>query len=125
MNLQLLGPKTAPLSQASQPDALGVLPQVLPAATFEGLYVHVPFCFHKCHYCDFYSITRQSPERMTMFVDLLLGEARSWADRQAKIAAKTVFFGGGTPSLLPLDEMHRLLHGLREVFDFSATNEWT
>ena len=38
-------------------------------ARVEGLYVHVPFCFHKCHYCDFYSITRQTPERMALFVD--------------------------------------------------------
>ena len=34
-----------------------------------GLYVHVPFCFHKCHYCDFYSITRQTPQRMGQYVD--------------------------------------------------------
>src|SRR5262249_18823086 len=34
----------------------------LPATEVEALYVHIPFCFHKCHYCDFYSITHQSPE---------------------------------------------------------------
>jgi len=46
-----------------------------------GLYVHIPFCFHKCHYCDFYSITAQTPERMERFVELILREARMWKDR--------------------------------------------
>jgi len=83
----------------------------------------VPFCFHKCHYCDFYSITRQSPQRMTRFVDLLLDEARLWAT--ADVRPRTVFFGGGTPSLLPWDEMRRLIRGLRHCFDCSQCDEWT
>ena len=55
----------------------------LPEATVEGLYVHVPFCFHKCHYCDFYSITRQSEDRMERFVELLLAEAVLWVNARA------------------------------------------
>src|SRR3954468_1325401 len=98
-------------------------PRDLPRATIPGLYVHVPFCFHKCHYCDFYSITRQTPQPMTRFVDLMLREADMWADRN--VSPRTVFFGGGTPSLLPIDQMRRLIAGLRERFDFSALNEWT
>jgi oxygen-independent coproporphyrinogen-3 oxidase len=95
----------------------------LPTGPVHGLYVHVPFCFHKCHYCDFYSITNQSDERMERFVDRILAEAALWEKRDAK--PKTVFFGGGTPSLLPLDAMRRLLRGLRERFDLSHVNEWT
>jgi oxygen-independent coproporphyrinogen III oxidase len=53
----------------------------LPIAPIGGLYVHIPFCFHKCHYCDFYSITRQSPDRMARFVDLILREAELWEGR--------------------------------------------
>src|SRR3954465_19133 len=89
-------------------------PAQLPRAEVEGLYVHVPFCFHKCHYCDFYSITRQSAERMARFVDLALAEARAWTRQSLKIEPKTVFFGGGTPSLLPLPDMQRLIVGLRQ-----------
>src|SRR3954471_12600388 len=85
-------------------------PQDLPRAPIPGLYVHIPFCFHKCHYCDFYSITRQTPERMTRFVDLILREADMWADGDVK--PRTIFFGGGTPSLLPVDPMRRLITGL-------------
>src|ERR1051325_8644174 len=62
---------------------------------------------------------------MTKFVDLILTEARRWTDRPAKIRPKTVFFGGGTPSLLPLEDMHRLIRGLRAIFDFAELNEWT
>ncbi|HEX3357217.1 MAG TPA: radical SAM family heme chaperone HemW [Tepidisphaeraceae bacterium] len=98
-------------------------PRQLPRAVIPGLYVHIPFCFHKCHYCDFYSITRQTPERITRFVNLLLAEADMWAEMTVR--PKTVFFGGGTPSLLPIDQMHRLIQGLRERFDFSELNEWT
>jgi oxygen-independent coproporphyrinogen-3 oxidase len=98
----------------------------LPAEAAEGLYVHIPFCFHKCHYCDFYSITHQSDDRMGRFVDRLLTEARFWAERhRAAIRPRTIFFGGGTPTLLPIDQMVRLLTGLRHVFDLSAVDEWT
>src|SRR3954465_7970570 len=100
-------------------------PADLPPATVQGLYVHIPFCFHKCHYCDFYSITRQSPERMTRFVDLMLQEAQMWSNGPVEIRPKSIFFGGGTPSLLPLDAMNRLLTGLPRIFDLSEVSEWT
>src|SRR5436190_22418265 len=69
----------------------------LPAADVEGLYIHVPFCFHKCHYCDFYSITRQNEARMARFVELILAEADSWlaAEIGRRARPRTVFFGGG------------------------------
>jgi oxygen-independent coproporphyrinogen-3 oxidase len=99
----------------------------LPRAPIEGLYVHVPFCFHKCHYCDFYSITRQGEERMARFVALVLHEAEMChvAHPAAGRNLTTVFFGGGTPTLLPETLMSRLLAGLRERFDLSAVEEWT
>jgi oxygen-independent coproporphyrinogen-3 oxidase len=97
----------------------------LPATQVQSLYVHIPFCFHKCHYCDFYSITHQSPERMNRFVDLLLREAETWTQPPVTVRPKTIFFGGGTPTLLPIDAMSRLVAGLRERFDFSDVDEWT
>jgi oxygen-independent coproporphyrinogen-3 oxidase len=102
-------------------------PSKLPPIAIPGLYVHIPFCFHKCHYCDFYSITQQTPQRMSLYVDLLLSEAATWASRGRgpTVQPQTVFFGGGTPSLLPLAEMRRLIAGLRNMFDFSQTTEWT
>ena len=103
-----------------------ITPSRLPDVAIEGLYVHIPFCFHKCHYCDFYSITRQSPERMARYVDLLLAEATLWTTGSGpSVRPITVFFGGGTPTLLPIDEMRRLIGGLRERFDFGTVSEFT
>ena len=114
------------LDAVAAPDA-ALHPARLPGVEVEGLYVHIPFCFHKCHYCDFYSITRQTPERMERFVDLVLAEADFWTAASAGPTPRprTVFFGGGTPSLLPAGPMRRLIRGLRERFDFSALQEWT
>ncbi len=108
-------------------DPAQLSPSDLPRGNVDGLYVHIPFCFHKCHYCDFYSITRQSEERMTRFVDLILREADRWLqDRPGPTPCpRTVFFGGGTPSLLPAPAMSRLIAGLRQRFDFSGLEEWT
>jgi oxygen-independent coproporphyrinogen-3 oxidase len=109
------------------PFSADLRPQLLPAGDVEALYVHVPFCFHKCHYCDFYSITRQSPQRMTRYVDLVLREADRWTEDAEGPTARprTIFFGGGTPTLLPVAQMRRLILGLRERFDFSAASEFT
>ena len=98
-------------------------PEQLPRGAIQGLYMHVPFCFHKCHYCDFYSITRQTPDRMRRFVDLMLREARSWTASDA--TPSTVFIGGGTPTLLGLEDMQRLLWGVKQHIDLSAVDEWT
>ena len=94
-------------------------------AVVRSLYVHVPFCFHKCHYCDFYSITRQSPERMNAFVDRVLSELDGWASASVELPIETIFFGGGTPSLLPLEAMHRLLEGIAARMNLSGLVEWT
>ncbi len=113
-----------PLALATPP---ALDPARLPAGPVDGLYVHVPFCFHKCHYCDFYSITRQGEDRMARFVELLLAEAELWLGSAVGTSAKprTIFFGGGTPTLLPENLMAQLLQGLRARFDFGALEEWT
>ena len=104
--------------------ALTLQPAQLSRATVEGLYIHVPFCFHKCHYCDFYSITRQTTERMEKYVKLTLREAEIWGE-YGEIRPRTVFFGGGTPSLLPMRLMERLIGGLKERFELWGVHEWT
>jgi oxygen-independent coproporphyrinogen III oxidase len=101
------------------------LPNRWNGETAGGLYVHVPFCFHKCHYCDFYSITRQPRERMSGYVSRILREADQWEGKGVDFGFETVFFGGGTPTLLPLEEMRRLILGLKERFDLSKVKEWT
>ncbi len=113
-----------PLIATPDPALIERLPPNLPREAVCGLYVHVPFCAHKCHYCDFYSITRQSDDRMAAFVDRVLTEAARWPDA-ATLRLGTVFIGGGTPSLLPRVEMARLLTGLAEVLGLKAVREFT
>ncbi|HZL37350.1 MAG TPA: radical SAM family heme chaperone HemW [Tepidisphaeraceae bacterium] len=117
---------TLPMAAIS-PSHPNIHPASLPPANVQALYVHIPFCFHKCHYCDFYSITRQTPERMANFVELILREADLWtSDNKATSAPiRTIFFGGGTPSLLPLEAMRQLLQGIHQRFDLSELEEWT
>jgi oxygen-independent coproporphyrinogen-3 oxidase len=99
----------------------------LPDGPMSGLYVHVPFCFHKCHYCDFYSIVGQTPDRMARYVDRVLAEAALWSAARPNLPGQitTVFFGGGTPSLLPPPDMVRLITGLGSALGLSAVEEWT
>ena len=69
----------------------------LPEAEIEGLYVHAPFCFHKCHYCDFYSIV-DSRDRQGEFVRRIVEELGA-AERYLQSPLQTLFIGGGTPTL--------------------------
>jgi len=102
-------------------------PSALPPAHVPALYIHVPFCAHKCLYCDFYSLPAQPPQRLQRYVDLLLAEANLHARNSPRplLRPETVFIGGGTPTLLPLNSMRNLLRGLRQTFDLSLVNEWT
>lgn len=84
--------------------------------------MHVPFCFHKCHYCDFYSFV-DSRDRQSEFLDALLIELRALAPAAGRL--ETIFVGGGTPSLLRPDLWEKLLRELPVLFDLSAGPEFT
>jgi oxygen-independent coproporphyrinogen-3 oxidase len=92
------------------------------------LYVHIPFCHHICPYCSFY---KHKPTRGALadraFVDALLAEldhlTRSPFD--LTIRPTTIYFGGGTPSLLSTTLQRRLLDGFAERLDFTDLREWT
>lgn len=90
-----------------------------------GAYVHVPFCFHKCHYCDFYSIV-DSRDRQGVFTDRMIAELNAAAELlPARVSS--IFVGGGTPTLLEVAHWRRLLPVMHEtlqpVDDFEFTVE--
>lgn len=87
-------------------------------APVRSLYLHVPFCFHKCHYCDFYSIV-DTRDRQRAFTQRLIEEVRAQAVFAAGKPLATIFVGGGTPSLLHVDLWKELLAELGERFDLS------
>ena len=82
------------------------------------LYVHLPFCVHKCPYCDFFSVEGAGHDQAAL-VELVLEEARL----RAPELPRTVFLGGGTPSYLHPDTLAQLLDGLHDLTGFreSAT----
>ena len=73
-----------------------------------GLYIHVPYCLKKCNYCDFYSIGGSSTVS-DEYVDAVIKEIKKYGD----IKYKTVYFGGGTPSLLTPQQTERILKTIR------------
>jgi oxygen-independent coproporphyrinogen-3 oxidase len=89
------------------------------------LYVHVPFCEKKCHYCDFASW--ESPAvTQKKWLDVALKEIGKAGEGEfAGSKVSTIFFGGGTPSVVPVRYLEQLLDKLREHFDLSAVDEMT
>ena len=83
-----------------------------------GLYIHIPFCKKRCLYCDFFSTTLLA--RRKEYVDALL---REWEVRKSEIndPIRTVYFGGGTPSTLELEDIQRLIAAI----DLSSVEEVT
>ena len=89
-----------------------------------GIYVHVPFCDGKCPYCDFYSL-RGGEELMDRYTAALAKRIRRWAEEHGKKRIATVYFGGGTPSLLGAERLSALLTVVRECFDLAGDVEIT
>ncbi|MBQ9197113.1 MAG: radical SAM family heme chaperone HemW [Clostridia bacterium] len=89
-----------------------------------GLYVHIPFCARKCAYCDFASWAGRQAD-MPRYVDALCAEIEKRAGECGHPAADTVFFGGGTPSLLPPESYMKIARMLRNCFSIAPDAEWT
>lgn len=88
------------------------------------IYIHVPFCHRKCTYCAFFSKMESAKWRVGNYVDALIEEMRQRRGEQNH-PIKTVYFGGGTPSILPLVELERIVKALHECFDLSQVEEVT
>jgi len=94
-----------------------------------GIYIHIPFCDTKCGYCDFYSITDHSSRYK--FLEALLKEIRFYKTNQEKFTNlnkaefDTIYFGGGTPSLLTEAELAAIFEELYKHFTFSENCEIT
>lgn len=122
-----------PLPLGDPAPADGALPAdiVVDPATDFGVYLHVPFCRVRCGYCDFntYTASELRGARQDDFADTLVHEVRL-AGRVmdaagARRAASTVFFGGGTPTLLPPGDLARMLDAVRVEFGIADDAEVT
>jgi len=88
-----------------------------------GIYLHIPFCDTKCIYCDFYSITNQSNK--DRFIKALLKEIEYYAPLFNNHNFDTIFFGGGTPSLLEKADFELIFESLYKHYSISYTGEIT
>lgn len=97
-----------------------------------GLYIHVPFCKSKCRYCDFCSFPNPKEDRIDAYLGALCREIQSYGqeDHPYFEAARTrtvdtVYFGGGTPTLLSTDRLSRVMTAIKRVFSIADDAEIT
>ena len=90
-----------------------------------GLYLHLPFCLRKCLYCDFCSFPNQTPDTVHRYVTRLCDELVARAPSVHERPVDTVYFGGGTPTLLPAGEFDRLLDTIHRHYAVSEDAEIT
>lgn len=88
-----------------------------------GIYIHIPFCKRACHYCNFHFST--SLLLKNDFIGALLSEIELQRNYLGKAEIKTIYFGGGTPSLLSVNELGRIFEKLQAVFNIAAEAEIT
>lgn len=89
-----------------------------------SLYLHIPFCKVRCAYCDFNTYAGLD-DQIRPYVQALAAEVRGVGAAAARPAAHTVFFGGGTPSLLPLNDLAMVLTALSDSFALTPDAEIT
>ncbi|RKY93603.1 MAG: coproporphyrinogen III oxidase family protein [Ignavibacteriae bacterium] len=87
-------------------------------------YIHIPFCDHKCIYCDFYSVI--TTDTISSFLKSLKEEINFYGDRYSSNRIITsIFFGGGTPSLMEPGYLHEIISAVKENFNLKEDSETT
>lgn len=89
-----------------------------------GVYAHIPFCKSRCSYCDFATDVYQNSEVVERYVSALCSEIRHSAF-EIENPFETIYFGGGTPSLLSAGQLEKILNALYKKFSFETETEFT
>jgi len=87
----------------------------------KGLYVHIPFCEHICHYCDFVKRVPKNKEMIDTYLTALQNEIESYQDHFQSI--ETIYIGGGTPSMLDVQQLEHLFEVLKNIHPSEYTIE--
>ena len=88
-----------------------------------GLYLHIPFCKSKCVYCGFYSTVNQKD--VDKYVSFLIKEMALRCHETNDESIKTVYFGGGTPSLLQISQLQQIINNIKQHFSIEENAEMT
>ncbi|MCB0394539.1 MAG: radical SAM protein, partial [Bdellovibrionales bacterium] len=91
----------------------------------EGLYFHIPYCKQLCPYCDFPKYKLGKSLSFENYNDLLIREIDGFSDWLKSSKVRTIYFGGGTPSLFPITEYRRLFDHLKRYIDLGPVEEIT
>lgn len=89
-----------------------------------NIYIHVPFCIAKCNYCAFFSRACATPD-WEKYENDIISEINSWEKILGKICVPTIFFGGGTPSLMPVKTFDKIINTIKNKFNIYANCEIT
>lgn len=89
-----------------------------------NIYIHVPFCMSKCNYCAFFSHACAAPD-WKKFTNDICTEIKYWGQKLGKIDIPTIFFGGGTPSLMPTDAFDTIINAITHNFNLLPNAEIT
>ena len=89
-----------------------------------GLYIHVPFCKQRCHFCAFY-LTIHRESLVDDFLDALEKEIELYGQQLAAVPVSTIYFGGGTPTVLAPRQLVKMLEGIAKVFPVQSQVEIT
>lgn len=89
-----------------------------------NIYIHVPFCMSKCNYCAFFSRACENPD-WDQYTCGICNEIKYWGEKLGGIDIPTIFLGGGTPSLMPVATMEKILGEIRNNFNISDGAEIT
>ena len=90
-----------------------------------GLYIHIPFCKSKCRYCDFCSFPHPKTETVKKYISELISEIEEYGRAYGEYTVNTVYFGGGTPTLLDAQHLTEILKAVKASFSLSGDAEIT
>lgn len=86
--------------------------------------MHIPFCLQKCVYCDFVSFADRA-DKFSAYADAVAAQAETYAEKCREKIFDTVYFGGGTPSVLPAFLIEKIVRALKSNFNIDKNAEWT
>lgn len=90
-----------------------------------GIYIHIPFCKSKCSYCDFLSFVPKNEDEKNKYVDYLIKEINLYSELYGKRCVDSIYFGGGTPSLIGTKNVNRIMEAIYNGFNVSDESENT
>ena len=90
-----------------------------------GIYTHIPFCKSKCSYCDFLSFVPKSEDEKNRYVDYLIKEIGLYSKLYGKRCVDSIYFGGGTPSLIGTKNVNRIMEAIYSGFNVLDHSENT